>query len=299
MNRNHAYGRLWVMIMVGALSVQVARADVGPSRAGFGRPVFPYCQIVDRYPDPLHGANLTGALSGSVDDAERIGLIETSVWTEFGYFRTRRGDLAVSSEAHIWLSTRSGGLDLPDTWLHAWLRLRWDIRSYNGFTLRLEIDPGFYAAAETLSDGFNLPFAAYGIQSFGDRFSGFFGLKVRPGERRLIEPATGLRLSPTDALVFDIGYPDMRMLLRITSTVTMLAGTQWNRLYEFAIDDTRERLRYRETRLYGAVRVAMDRVWHWEIRGGVLAGREIGFKRGGDRQVEGVPFLTIGLGGTF
>ena len=47
--------------------------------------------------------------------------------------------------------------------------------------------------------------------------------------------------------------------------------------------------------------LALDHL-NLEVRSGVVAGREIGFKSGpgsGDRDVEGGFFLTIGAGGTF
>ena len=298
--------RRWVSGVLGAtaaawLAAADVRADAQTPATVGGRPRFPYCQIVDRFPDPLHGAELTIVPSQSVDDAGSFGLVEMRGWTEFGYFRMNRGELSLSSEARLWFPTSGGGLDLPDAWLHWWLRTRWDIRGYNGFTVRLEAEPGFYADVSALPSGFELPFGITGIQSFDDGFSGFVGLKVRPTDRRVLDPAAGLRISPTDALLFDIGYPDMRALLRLTPEVTAVVGAEWNRQREFELDDHErgDRLRYRESRLYGAVRLALDRVWHVEIRGGVVMGRQVGIKGDGDRDMEGGPFFTIGVGGTF
>ncbi len=287
---------------LGILSAAMnALADARPALTVSGYPRFPYCQIVDRFPDPLHGAELTGVSSASVQGAKRFGLVETRAWTELGYFRTPRGDVALSPVFRAWVPTGGAGLDLPDAWMHLYLRVQWDLRGYNGLTLRSAIEPGFYAASDALGDGFSLPFSLTAIQSFTDRWSGFFGLKARPSDRRILEPEAGLRFSPTDAVIFDVGYPDTRVWLRFTPTFTVLAGAEWNRLREFALDEAngRDRLRYRESLLYAAARIALDRVWHLEIRSGVVAGREIGYKGVGGHEVEGGAFLTIGVGGVF
>jgi len=277
------YG-LIVSVLVGGAGG--ARGDARPGTAGAGRrPTFPYCQIVDRFPDPLHGAELTAIPPGDIAGAKRVGLGEMRVWSEFAYFRTYRGDIAFDAEGRFWWPTGDGGIHLPDSLAHLRLRGRWDLRGYNGLTYRLELEPGFYAEPSAFSDGFSLPASLTAIQSFTDRFSGFVGLRLRPSDRRVLDPAAGLRLSPVDELIFDLGYPDTRLWWRPSTDWAFLVGAQWNRLWEFEVDDARERLRYRETRLYGAARTALDRLWHLEVRLGVVSGREIGFKGEGDREL--------------
>jgi len=274
------------------------------SAAAGGSARFPFCQIVDRRPDPTAGLEWSLTPSRAIEGGGRFGLAENRGWGEIYFFDTGRGEAALSAEARVWVPTEGGPPALPELLAHLRLGLRWDLRGYNGVTFRLEAEPGLYAEGAALERGLDVPFSVIGIQSFTDRFSGFAGLRFRPRDDRIADPALGLRWSPADPLILDAGYPVSRALLRLTSWGTISAGFEVNRRYEFALEesDERERFRYRESRYFAAAAVAIAEYWSVELRGGRVAGRDYGFEAGPDsgiREMEGSYFVALGIAGAF
>jgi len=259
---------------------------------------------VDRRPDPPAGVEWSFTPSRRVEGAGRFGLAETRGWSEIYFFDTGRGEVALSAEARLWVPTEGGPPALPELLAHLRLAVRWDLRGYNGVTLRFDAEPGLYAEAAALAQGFDVPFSMTAIQSVTDRFSAFAGLRLRMQDDRIGDPVLGLRWSPADPLMLDVGYPVTRALLRVTSWGTAAAGFEVNRRYEFALEDNdeRERFRYRESRFFGAIALAIAEYWNIEVRGGRVAGRDFGFEAGpdsGNRKMEGGFFIALGLNGSF
>lgn len=274
------------------------------SAAAGGGAVFPYCQIVDRRPEPSAGVQWSLTPSRRVEGGGRFGLAETRGWGNLYRFDTGRGDVELSAEARLWVPTEGGPPALSELLAHLRLNLQWDLRGYNGVTVRLEAEPGLYAEGAALGQGFDVPFSVTGIQSFTDRCSGFAGLRFRARDDRVVDPALGLRWSPADPLILDVGYPFSRALLRLTEWGTIAAGFELNRIYEFGLKDSdeRERFRYLESRYFGAVALAIAERWNVELRGGRVAGRDFGFETGPDsgrRKMESGYFIALGITGSF
>ncbi len=281
----------------------VVAGHVLAAAAGGGGYPFPYCQVVDRALEPRSGVEWFFAASRRVEKGGTLGWAGTRAWTELYYLRTGRGDAAFSAAARMDIPT-GDGLDLPDALLALALRARWDLRGYNGLTIRTEAEPGFYSASDTPGAGFDVPFAITAIRSVADRLSGFAGLRFQLRDERAVDPLLGLRYSPWDAVILDVGYPESRARWQISRYGGIALGVELDRRREFALDadDERERVRYRESRYYGAVSFALGDFWNLDLRAGLAAGRAIGFAEGADRgirKMEGGMFMGVGVSGAF
>lgn len=265
---------------------------------------FPYCQIVDRHADPFAGVEWSLTPSRRIEGGGRFGFAETRGWGEIYFFDTGRGEVSFSAETRWWVPTEGGPLNLPEILTYTRFPVRWDIRGYNGVTVRLLAEPGFYAEGAALLRGLDAPLTVTGIHSLTDRFSAFAGLHLRVRDDRIADPILGLRWSPFDPLILDFGYPVGRARLQVMEWGSIAAGYEVNRRYEFALpeNDERERFSFRESRFWGGIAIRVAEDWSLELRGGRVAGRDFEFTSGGagsKRLMEGSYFVAVAFTGTF
>ena len=265
---------------------------------------FPYCQIVDRPLAPvyeLHAAFITGAETDLPDGGD-TAVVEERAHLSLGYYRTSYGDLDLGLAWNSWIPLDSTDADLPDQFGQFYLDLHWDLRTRDAFTFRTELQPGLYSDYRDVGSGdFFLPFGISGIQAFSEYFSVRIGVRVFPEFDHDFDPIALLRFSPTDNLLFDVGYPVSRVWFQPHPAWTLQGVLEFRRADEFRLteNDPRHQFRFADTRVYGEVSYAFRPMLNLVLRAGIVRDREINFESGAPDSVEldDAPFYSLGLSG--
>ena len=287
-----------------AAGVAMALPGVGEAAAVPAGPGgYPYCQFVDR-PEPELALSLGYVTREPIEGTHSdFGFVEERGHAEFGYFRTAAGDLSLGATLDAWIATGGQSVRLPAQFGRLSLDLRWDVRTREGLTFRMEAFPGFYNDFREFSgDAFFVPFALSGIQAINDQFSARVGVGIYPGFEAAFDPILGLRWAPFDSLRIDAGYPESRVAWTVVPDVTILAGFEIRRTLEFqTCDDVRGDFLYREWRAYLGTDLALSDMAKCMVRAGTIRGRSVDFSAGDfqKRDVDNAFFFSIGIGGQF
>ncbi len=275
----------------------------GPARAGGDGSPFPYCPIVDGDRESFAALSLGVAPDEAIEDAgEDFGFLEWQGRISLGYYRTSRGDLDFALAGRLWTPTDGSSFGLPGSFGEGYLRVRWDLRTTEGLTLRSEVFPGYYAGSSELEwDNFNIPFSMSGIQAFSKRFAVQGGFRVHPGYA--FDPIVRLCFVPHPDLTFDLGYPETRALWRLHPDVSVVCGYQINRMWRFSLDedDPGGDLMMLDHRVYAGANVKLGGLMTLTVRGGALLHRTIDFTQGTlpEGDVDDGYFLSAGITGEF
>ncbi len=289
--------RQWILAAGFAVAATAAGAQ------GTRSTMIPHCPIVDGGRDPLGSASVGWAPAKAIEDTgEDFGFFDFAGQVSLGYYRTAAGDFDLSVAGHLWTPTDGDNYDVPDSFGQGYLRLRWDIRTTQGLTLRAEARPGYYAEVAHLEwSDFNLPFSLSGIQAFNKQFAVQGGVAIHPGYA--FDPILGLRFVPHRDLVMDLAYPESRLYWHVHPVFALLGGYQVNRMWIFSLseDDPGEDFILRDQRLYGGFDLTLGGLMTLTARGGMLLGRELDFTHGDDTKAEVDEgfFVSFGIAGEF
>ncbi len=287
------------MVLAGAIAGTADAASLALADRG----AYPYCQIADRVTEPTVSLSLGYTPAEKVADTRfDFGFVEERARADFAFFRTRIGEFDFGATLDTWFNN-GDGLKLPDVFGRLSADVTWDWRTRDGLTFRAEAFPGFYTDYEDLDldDGF-IPFSLSGIQAFNPRVSGRLGAYVYPGFDRAFEPIVGVRWSPFDDLVVDAFFPRSRVAWRCIRPLTLVAGYEFNRTWEFAVaeDDPRDRFIYSERRWYVGADIVIDDFLHLTGRLGWLHDRSVDFTRNFIREdVDAAVFASAGVAAFF
>lgn len=276
-----------------AMAVSQASADVSV-------PAVPYCPIVDGGRDSMAAISLGFAPDEAVAGAAAdFGFLETIGRVSMGYYRTSMGDFDLALGGRFWIVT-GDGFGLPGSFGHGFVRVRWDLRTAQGLTLRTDALPGIYSGSSHLElNNFNVPFALSGIQAFDKSFAVQGGVHIHPGYA--FDPIVGLRYAPHRDLTLDLAYPETRFRWNIHPVLTLVGGYQVNRMWRFSLDDDDpgENLAIRDHRLYLGADVKPGGLMTFTVRAGRLLNREIDYSPGPKAEVEDGFFFALGIAGEF
>ncbi len=262
---------------------------------------YPFCPVVDQVTEPLAALELGFVGRGAVERAAGdFGFVEERAHAEIGYYRTGIGDFQFTGFLRTWLTTGGEIAGLPDQFGQFGLRARWDLRTYQAFTFRADVMPGLYSDFEDAgTDDIAFPFALSAIQALSDRVAVQAGVSVYPGFDRVADPLVGIRWIATDGLLFDLYYPESRMLWQLAPAWSAALGVAVHRAWEFQLEDAdpRDRFRYEDTRAYAGVHRLLGDTVEVTFRLGVTFDRRIEFTGGGagEQDVDDALFLAFGL----
>lgn len=284
---------LGIAAFAAATAASAAPADAPAS-------AIPYCPIVDGGRDSLATISMglapDEAIAGAAAD---FGFLETIGRVSLGYYRTSMGDFDLALGGRFWITT-GDGYGLPDSFGQGFVRVRWDIRTTQGLTLRTEALPGIYSGSSHLEfDNFNVPFALSGIQAFNTSFAVQGGVHIHPGYA--FDPIVGLRYAPHRDLALDLAYPETRIRWHAHPTVALIGGYQVNRMWRFSLDDDdpSDNLTIREHRLYFGADLKPGGLMTFTVRAGRLLNREIDYTPGPEAGVDDGFFVALGIAGEF
>jgi hypothetical protein len=263
----------------------------------------PFCQILDRFDDPIWEVSLGYVASADLDTDEGrdSGVVEFDAGTGLAYFYTGLGTVDLRAALTLDSFTSGGGVRLPGQVGTLNLELHWIHRTESGLALRLGMAPGFYTDFEDLSGrDFFVPLSAEVVQAFNPQWSGLAGLAVFPGFDHVVDPRLGVRWGPTDSLLVDLFYPESKIVFapseraRVWLAFHVLLYPE----YQLEEDDSRERFLYDESRwTLGASHVVND-AFHAIVQVGRVLNREIDFEDGGPRaDMDNAWFVQFGIGG--
>ncbi len=283
--------------LLAALAATVSAASAQEAR-------FPYCQIVDRPLAPVHELHLGYVASADAGGPEggETAVVEEQARVSLGYYRTSYGDLDLGLAWDTWVPMDAADAGLPDQFGRLYLDTHWDLRTRDAFTFRTEFMPGLYSDYRDLGGGdLYLPFGISGIQAFSEYFSVRIGVRIYPGFDRDYDPVVLARFSPTDNLLFDLGYPVSRVWFQPFAGWTLQGVLEFRRPDEFHLEDgdAREQFRFADTRLYGEAAFAFTPILNLVLRAGVVRDRTIDFQSGAPDRIhlDDATFVSLGISG--
>ncbi|MCE9614655.1 MAG: hypothetical protein K8T26_10295 [Lentisphaerae bacterium] len=259
------------------------------------------CCILDMPLERSSGLNLEYAFPAhtTAPGWEDLSSGTVSGWGRFGNWENESGaDVDLQG---LWDSMflYTGGSDDDVYSLNmARLRLQWTQRFEQNYGFEASVSPGLYSSFDSFGgDDFSVPFGGRWVKPITPDFSIYAGANVYPTFDHVVDPCIGLRLANRDNVIFDLGYPESRLVLAPHRRFRFTAGARATLWPEYNMgDDARERLRYEEYRLYGALELGISPYTLLALQGGTVLQREISFEAGADDvEVDDGLFAGIGL----
>ncbi len=268
-------------------------------------PDFPYCQVADRRVDPDWAVEARyfsrEALERTSDD---LGFMQTTAGSSIYYLRTPFGNLDFGTSLDHRLVIGGDDLELPDSLLRLSGHVRWDLRTRDALTFRLNAHPGLHSSLEDVdfNDVF-VPFEVMGIQAFDATVSAWFGVAVFPGFLRVADARAGVRWAATDDVMVDVAYPVTRVLFKPAVDWELSGGFGFHRTdaYQLADDDPRDLLQLDETRAFVGLDYIPDPAFRLGLQVGYTFSRSLAFAHGRPEEYELDPgwFAGFRVGGSF
>ena len=283
---------MWTALYTGLLAWSM------PASAQYGSD---YCQILDRFEDPIWHAYMGYVDRARIEGFRSVGMIEVGAGSGLLYFRTDFGEIDLKAAVDSVFFTGSGDVDMPGHVSAARLDLSYVIRLEDGHALRLGVEPGFYSEIEYAdSDHLFYPFSIHGIRAFTPNVSGLAGLNFYPGFDRLVDPRFGIRWGISDYLLLDVFYPKTEIVFRPNVEWAVRAGVEFREYLEYQLKsrDDRKRLMMDETRLFVGVDKLITHDIQLMFQVGRLVDRSIDFRRFEmEKDLDNAYFFRIGVGG--
>jgi hypothetical protein len=278
-----------------ASAIGIATASVAMGQSD------PYCHILDRIEEPIW--ELYGTYVEEVPGSgfEKLGMFELGGSSGLFYYRGTRSTLDVRGHVDTLSLTGKGSVPMPKTVAKANVDFDYALRLPDGLALRMGFAPGVYSEVSGLgSDSFYYPFRLHVLRVLTPDSSGMAGIDFYPGFDRLLHPRIGARWAVSEYLLFDIFYPETRLVFRPTWWISFHAGVQFNDFEEYRLksSDNRKSLMIRETRMFLGTDVALTSQTHLMIQFGRIADREIDFRENAPRRkLDDAYFARVGIGG--
>lgn len=263
----------------------------------------PFCQILDRVERPAWEVQGVYRARAGV---EAPGGRNYSVYEVRGgggllFADAPGGGVEVRGGYAAQFHQGDGGVDLPDRVLDLHLDAAYVWRHWDGRSLLIRLQPGFYGQPDDLdADALYVPFEVTGVQALAPRLSGLLGVVLYPGFDRAFDPRFGVRYALSDHWSLDLQYPESRLLWRSPRGQEVYALVRNDPINEFRLEaeDARRAYRYEESRVAAGWVIPLGDRLRLRLEAGYLFNRSVDFARGASgRAVEDAPLLGVGLGG--
>lgn len=285
-----------ILCLALAWTVMAGMAPFGHAQSGDA-----FCQILDRFDDPVWALHFAVLATSKVKDAGDTTMLQVGGRAGVYYLRTEFGELDVRAE---WLSTAfTSRADIRLPQLLTLLRVNMDytLRLPENYALRVGFAPGLYSQVTHVDlDHLFYPFRLHGIYTFDEHLSALAGLDLYPGFSRIMEPHIGVRWQISDYLLLDAFYPQSEMVFRPNVDWAIRAGVAFLNAQEYGLksSDDRRQFSMEETRLYAGVDRVINHQLLLMLRFGRVVDRNFDFKRQDrSRDVEDALFFQVGVGG--
>ena len=261
-----------------------------------------YCQLVDRYEEPLWNAYI-GYVSEAAggETIEKLGILEFGGGAGLFYYHTYFGEFDLKVQVDAISFTGRGTTNMPGLLAAAHADLDYTLKLQDGYSVRLGMAPGVYSHIMHVNgDHVFYPFRLHGIRAFSPNVSGLAGLNFYPGFHRLIDPTVGVRWALSDFLLLDIFYPRTDIVFRPSVNWALRAGVEIDRTSEFRLKrkDERDSLILDQTRLSLRLDRLLDNDWLLMFELGRIVDRSLEFRREqASQKLEDAYYFRIGLGG--
>lgn len=265
----------------------------------------PYCQFLDRADEPAWTVQGGLLSSSSVQGPGGRSFSVTEVQGGGGlYFGGAPGGAVEWAGRYAgYAFAGSGGVDLPDAVVDLHVQAGYVWRHWDGRSLRLRAEPGFYGEPGAWDTGsaLRIPFEVLGLQALGPRWSGQLGVAVYPGFTRSFDPRFGLRYALSDTWSVDARYPESQVVWRNPEGTEAYVRLRNDPLHEFWLEeeDARRTFRFEEARLVAGWAGAVGPGLRLRLEAGWVFNRSVDFARGfANRAVDDAWLVSAGLGGT-
>lgn len=264
----------------------------------------PYCHYLDEADEPaweVRGGWISSArVEGPGGQSFSVAGVQGGGGLYFG--EAPGGAVELSGYYGGLFHDGDGGIGLPEAVMDLHLQAGYVWRHWDGRSLRLRAEPGFYGEVEALGDTapLRVPFEVLGLQALGPRLSGQFGVAVYPGFTRAFDPRFGLRYALTDAWSVDAGYPESRLRWRDAAGAEAYVYLRNQPVQEFWLEDgeARRTFRFEDTRLCAGWAGPVASGLRLRLEAGWVFNRAVDFARGAAaRSVEDGWLVSAGLGG--
>ena len=161
-----------------------------------------------------------------------------------------------------------------------------------------QANPGLYSSLESFTaEDFSVPFGGRWIVPVNPDISWYAGANVYPTFDHAIDPRIGVRLAHRDTAILDIGYPESSFTLKPSPRFRVVGGVRVLSWPEYNMgNDSRERLRYKEIRIYGGLEFGITKNTLLSLTVGDAIQREISFKSdAADVDIDDALFVGVGL----
>ncbi|MDA0578569.1 MAG: hypothetical protein O3B24_10785 [Verrucomicrobia bacterium] len=243
------------------------------------------------------------AADTSADGWEELSASEVSAVRRLAYWETDSGaDFDLQFLGDSTLLNISGPDDEFYPLTMARLRLRWTQRFEADYGFEMDVSPGLYTTFESFDAAdFAVPLGFRWIKPITPDFSVFAGANVYPSFDHAIDPRIGLRLAHRDNVVVDFGYPESSISLSPGPRFRLTGGARVALWPEYNMgDDPRERVRYEEIRVFGALDIGITGNTILTLHGGTTAQRKISFESAsGSVDIDDAMFAGVGLSSMF
>ncbi|MCK5833829.1 hypothetical protein KAH81_09210 [bacterium] len=194
------------------------------------RAVSDTCPILDDIPCALYEVSFCYVPSRSYGDYGKSSTLEFDLDWELAYYRdVLNGDLGVSLNFSALMLTSATQLHLPDQLVGVFVEPEWTWRYAKGRAIQISARPGIYSDMEDLDmDMFYVPMSCRFVRAFEPRLSAYAGLEVRPGFDKVFIPLIGVKYEINEMLVFEGGWPSIRMDYYFDRDWRTYAGLDWN-----------------------------------------------------------------------
>jgi hypothetical protein len=264
----------------------------------------PYCSWLDRADEPAWDiqAGWLGSAAVQGPGGRSYSALEVRGGGGLWYGEAPGGEAEVDGSYAVWMFEGQGGVDLPDALADAHVRAGYVWRHWDGRSLRVRIQPGFYGevSAWDQADALRVPFEIVGLQTLSPRWSGQLGVAVYPGFARSFDPRFGVRGELSETWSVDLNYPESRLVWRSAGGTEAYLRLRNDPIQQFWLeeDDARRFVRFEETRLVAGWSGPSDTVVRLRVEAGYVFNRSVEAGRGSaNRAVEDTWVVSIGLGG--
>lgn len=177
-----------------------------------------YSPLLDADTEPLGWFSIMHAVAADVDSSPKdLDVFEIDSRYNLVQWRNALGgDIGIDLRLRSVIFGGSAGFThMPTALLELPLDFNWTWRYLNAFSLEIGARPGIYADAESLGDGFGVPFRGVLYYAVDPELSWMLGMEVRPGWDLVVMPLVGLGWEPSNFFHLILACPTSKASLRL------------------------------------------------------------------------------------